>query len=76
MYLTVQRRQTVDAAFKWMRARDIRTDDLLAKFAKLGLNPIPLRKGYAAKRMPSLPEILRTVEDHAVEVELKYWKWK
>ncbi|MCQ5128169.1 hypothetical protein NE562_00750 [Butyricicoccus faecihominis] len=72
----MQRKQTVDAAFKWMRARNITTDDLLVKFTKLGLNPIPLRKGCAAKRMPSLPEILRTVEDHAVEMELEYWKWK
>ena len=72
----MQRKQTIDAALKWIKAHDIKSDDLLAKFAKLGLNPIPLRKGYAADRMPSLPEILRTVEDQQIEIELQYWKCK
>ena len=43
---------------------------------KLGINPIPLRKGYAADRMPSLAEILRTVDAQPLQVELTEWKWK
>ena len=59
-----------------MEKQGVKTDDLLRKFKKLGLNPIPLRVGYAAKEMPSLLHILRAVEDEPVVVVLEYWKWK
>lgn len=72
----MQRKQTVDAAFAWMEKHDMSTSGLLKKFEELGVNPVPLRQGYAARRMPSLPEILRNVVEKPVTVELCYWKWK
>ncbi len=76
LFKHMQRKQTINAAFTCIKNKGKQTDDLLKKFEKLGLNPIPLRKGHAAKRMPSLPEILRTVGRHPVEIELEYWEWK
>lgn len=72
----MRRRQTVDAALKWMEKQGMRTKDLLEKFGELGINPIPLRKGYAAARLPSLTEILCNVDKRAVCIELTRWKWK
>ena len=75
----MQRKQTIDKAFQAMEKQGIKTDGLLKKFRKLGINPIPLREGYGAKRMPSLTQILKTVGDldkSSVTVELFYWKWK
>lgn len=72
----MRRMQTIDAAFRTMEKQGIQTDGLLRKFDKLGINPIPLRKGYAAKRMPSLSEILQTVEDDTILVDLYCGKWK
>ena len=72
----MQRKQTIDAAFVQMEKQGFATTDLLGKFEKLGFSPIPLRKGYAAARMPSLTEILCNVDRQAVCIELTYWKWK
>lgn len=72
----MQRKQTIDAALKWMEKQDMRTKDLLEKFGTLGINPIPLRKGYAASRMPSLTEILSTVGEGKISIDLTEWKWK
>ena len=72
----MQRKQTIDAAFDWMAKNGFQTEGLMKKFEKLGINPIPLRKGYAADRMPSLAEILRTVDAQPLQVELTEWKWK
>ena len=55
-----------------MEKQGVKTDDLLRKFEKLGFNPIPLRVGYAAKKMPSLLHILRAVEEEPVTIELEY----
>lgn len=72
----MRRMQTIDAAFRSMEKQGIQTDGLLRKFDKLGISPIPLRKGYAAKRMPSLTKILRTVGDKPFVVDLHFEKWK
>lgn len=72
----MRRMQTVDAAFRSMEKQGIQTDGLLRKFDKLGISPILLRKGYAAKRMPSLSEILQTVEAKPIIVDLHCEKWK
>lgn len=71
----MQRKQTLDKAFQYM-GKKYKTSDLLERFQKLGLNPIPLRKGYAAKKLPSLLDILKSVGTKPVQIELKYWKWK
>ncbi len=72
----MQRKQSIDAAFRYMENNNKRTDGLQEQFAKLGLNPIPLRVGFSVKYMPSLVEILRCVEDEPVIVELQETKWK
>ncbi len=72
----MQRKQSLDAAFKQMKNRGEKTEDLQKKFAKLGLNPIPLRVGFSVKYMPSLVEILHCVEDEPVVVELKELHYK
>lgn len=72
----MQRKQTIDAALRWMEKHSIQTGELLDKFRKLGINPISLRQGYAAERIPSLPEILREVRDKPVSVVLSWRKWK
>ena len=72
----MQCKQAIDAALRWMEKHNIQTDRLLDKFRRLGTNPIPLRQGSAAERMPSLPEILREVGDKPVNVVLSWWKWK
>ena len=72
----MRRKQTIDKAFQSMEKQQIKTAGLLKRFSKLGISPIPLRKGYAAERMPSLPEILQTVGDQPVVVDLHCEKWK
>ena len=69
-------RKKIVALHETMEKQGVKTDDLLRKFEKLGFNPIPLRVGYAAKKMPSLLHILRAVEEEPVTIELEYWKWK
>ena len=70
------RKQTIDAALHGMARQGVPTERLLGKFEKLSINPVPLRQGYAASRMPSLTEILRTVGEKPMTVEFCYWKWK
>lgn len=70
----MQRKQTIDATFHWMEEHDMQTDDLLKKFEKLGVNPVPLRKGHHASCMPSLLEILRTVDEQAISIYPICWK--
>ena len=72
----MQRKQTIDASFRSMEKQGIQTDRLLCKFDKLGISPIPLRKNYAAKRMPSLPKILQAAGDKTFVVNLHFEKWK
>ena len=72
----MQRKQTIDAALHGMARQGVPTERLLEKFEKLGIKPIPLRKGYAAFRMPSLAEILRTVGKNPVYVQLSEPKLK
>lgn len=47
LFAKMRRKQTIDAAFICMECQNYRTDDLLKKFEKLGINPVPLRQGYA-----------------------------
>ena len=75
----MQRKQTIDKAFQAMEKQGIKTDGLLDKFRRLGINPIPLREGYGAKCMPSLSAILQMVgnpDKSSVTIELFYQKWK
>ena len=64
----MQRKQTIDKAVRYMEKNGYKTKSLLKRFQSLGLNPIPLRKGYAAKRMPSLLHILKSVGTQPVKI--------
>lgn len=72
----MQRKQTVDKALRDLGRQGIRTDELLAKFEKIGVNPVPLRKGFCCKRLPSPIELLETVGSKPLTVEIEYWKIK
>lgn len=72
----MQRKQTINAALLCMGNRSLQMDGLLVKFENFGISPIPLRQGYAAERMPSLPEILQSIDKKPVRVALCGWKWK
>lgn len=80
----MRRTQNIDNAFQAMEQQGIKTDGLLNKFRKLGINPIPLLERYSTKhmpsllenRMPSLTEILHSVSNQPVNVALYHWKWK
>lgn len=72
----MQRKQTMDKAFQYMETKGYQTDDLLRRFQSLGFNPIPLRKRYAAKKLPSLLHILKSVGTKPIQIELEYWEWK
>lgn len=72
----MQRKQTIDKAIRHMEKKGYKTKNLLERFQSLGLNPIPLRKGYAAKKMPSLLYILKSVGIEPMKIELAYWKQK
>lgn len=72
----MRRRQTIDAALHGMARQGVPTEMLLGKFEKLGINPIPLRQGYASSRMPSLTKILRAVGKDPVCVQLFEPKYK
>lgn len=70
----MRRKQTIDKAFQSIEKQQIKTVGLLKRFFKLGISPIPLRKGYAAKRMPSLTEILQTVGNAPFVLDLHFEK--
>ncbi len=70
LFKLMRHRQTVDSALQVMEKENIKTDDLLKRFAKLGLNPIPLRKDFKVKSMPSLVHILKTLGDSTVEIDV------
>ena len=72
----MQRKQTVDKALRDMKLPNNQVDALLERFEKLGVNPTPLRKGFCCKRLPSPIELLETVDDHPLTVEMEYWKTK
>ena len=52
------------------------TSDLLDKFEKLGISPVPLWKNFCAKELPGPVELLRAVSDGEVAVEYLKVKYK
>ena len=72
----MQRKQTVDKALRDMKLPDDQAYALLERFEKLGANPVPLRKGFCCKRLPSPIELLETVDNQLLTVEMEYWKTK
>ena len=72
----LQRIQSVDKALKEMKKDGYHTDELLDKFAKLKISPIPLRKNFCAKWMPGPVELLKGISDGSIEVEYIKIKYK
>ncbi len=72
----MQQRQSLDKALQWMENHEYRTNGLLSNFHEIAINPVPLRKDFAAERMPSLLEILHTIDEKPIMVQLTKWKWK
>lgn len=72
----LQRSQSVDKALKKMELNDEAGADLLLKFTKLGISPVPLWKNFYAKEIPGPVELLRCVSDSTVSVEYVKVKYK
>lgn len=72
----LQRTQSVDKALEKMENQGFRTEELLDRFTKLGVSPIPLWKNFCAKSLPGPVELLRTVAEGDVKVEYMKAKYK
>lgn len=65
----LQRMQSVDKALDKMEKAGYDTSDLLERFDKLGISPIPLWKNFCAKELPGPVTLLRAVSDGELAVE-------
>lgn len=65
----LQRMQSVDKALSKLENEGHNTTELLGRFNKLGISPIPLRKNFCAKELPGPVELLRAVSDGELPVE-------
>ena len=72
----LQRIQSVDKALKEMKKDGYHTDELLDKFNKLKISPIPLWKNFCARRLPGPVELLKSVSGGDIEVEYIKIKYK
>ena len=73
---SLQRTQSIDKALEKMKNDGYNTDDLLAKFAKLKICPIPLWQNFCAKRLPGPVELLKGMSDGGIAVEYIEVKYK
>ena len=65
----LQRMQSVDKALDKMEKAGYDTSDLLERFDKLGISPIPLWKDFCAKELPGPVALLRAVSNGELVVE-------
>lgn len=65
----LQRMQSADKALDKMEKAGYDTSDLLERFDKLEISPIPLRKNFCAKELPGPVTLLRAVSDGELAVE-------
>jgi len=73
---SLQRIQSVDKAIKKLEKEGYNTDDLLDRFDKLGISPIPLRKNFCAQELPGPVELLQAISNGAIPVEYLKVKYK
>ena len=66
---SLQRTQSVDKALEKMEKAGYDTTNLLERFDKLGISPIPLWKNFCAKELPGPVKLLRGVSDGELPVE-------
>ena len=67
----LSRVQSVDKALSKMEKNGYDVSDLLDRFKKLGISPVPLRMNSRAHHLPSPAELLRTAAA-GEKVEVKY----
>lgn len=72
----LQRIQSVDKALTKMQKAGFDTSGVLDRFEKLRVSPIPLRKNFCARRLPSPVELLRSISSGEVPVEYVKVKYK
>ena len=72
----LQRTQTVDKALSKLEEEGCDTADLLQRFDKLGVSPIPLWKNFCAKELPGPVELLRAVSSEDISIEYMEVKYK
>ena len=73
---SLQRIQSVDKALEKLKKAEYDTDQILDRFSKLGISPIPLRKNFCAASIPGPVELLRSVSSGDVEVPYIKVKYK
>ena len=73
MYLVnaIEETASVDKALGTLRWEDAKKKELLGRFYKLGISPIPLRKNFCADRLPN-PTLLLLKLARDGRVEVKY----
>lgn len=72
----LQRTQTVDKALSKLEEEGFDAADLLQRFDKLGVSPIPLWKNFCAKELPGPVELLRAVSNEDISIEYMEVKYK
>ena len=67
----MSRGKIMDKVFERMEKDGIAFDrkDILDRFAKLGINPIPLWKSFCAERLPSPVTLLRGISEGEIKVD-------
>lgn len=65
----LQRTQSVDKALSKLKKEGCDTIDLLRRFDKLGISPIPLWKNFCAKELPGPVTLLRAMSDGELSVD-------
>lgn len=66
---SLRRTQSVDKALEKMEKAGYDTTNLLERFDKLGISPIPLWKNFCAKELPGPVELLLAMSDGELSVE-------
>ena len=73
----LRRAQSVEKALSKMEKNGYEVSGLLKQFNKLGISPIPLRKNFRTKYLPSLAELLQTAAaGEKVEIKYAFVKYK
>ena len=73
----LRRAQSVEKALSKMEKNGYEVSGLLKQFNKLGISPIPLRKSFRTKYLPSLAELLQTAAaGEKVEIKYTFVKYK
>lgn len=67
---------SVDAAFEKMRVSKEERKDLLLRFQRLGISPIPLRKNFSAEELPNPTRLFLLLDKTDGPVSVEYIRCK